>query len=323
MVIDMYPAHILESGEIQTVREHCRSTAELLAFASGAHHGLFDCIGVHQDSGFFHRQTKEGIGYEESVQNYLKECVDAATLDSLFQQSVQEITAVIERITQLTAQESDEEANREITFHIGLLARLLVSAVRDAQTICWEQFSSMAVIGALPLLVLAGWCLSPQVFSRAAKILWVLVVVVGVICIAGLAGQFRWQNLLETTAVFSRAINKINIPIYAEYFALSLVDSKETSTQTSYRMSWLPLGAFLLEVGCRLGIELLFGSAQDYPGYELLRAWTLGMFSRLDSLILLVWLTIGLFRICLLVQILRTLAERFFGSTVLNREVES
>lgn len=207
MVIDMYPAHILESGEIQTVREHCRSTAELaaralrpigltqsaylagllhdlgkckeefrqyleaaargdeairgsvnhtfaavryilehwhhsggefddsdvtaelLAFAAGAHHGLFDCIGVHQDSGFFHRQTKEGIGYEESVQNYLKECVDAATLDSLFQQSVQEITAVIERITQLTAQESDEEANREITFHIGLLARLLLSAV--------------------------------------------------------------------------------------------------------------------------------------------------------------------------------------------------
>ena len=104
-------------------------TAELLAFASGAHHGLFDCIGVHQDSGFFHRQTKEGIGYEESVQNDLKECVDAATLDSLFQQSVQEITAVIERITQLTAQESDEEANREITFHIGLLARLLLSAV--------------------------------------------------------------------------------------------------------------------------------------------------------------------------------------------------
>lgn len=207
MVIDMYPAHILESGEIQTVREHCRSTAELaaralrpigltqsaylagllhdlgkckeefrqyleaaargdeairgsvnhtfaavryilehwhrsggefddsdvtaelLAFAAGAHHGLFDCIGVHQDSGFFHRQTKEGIGYEESVQNYLKECIDAATLDSLFQQSVREISAVIERITQLTAQESDEEANREITFHIGLLARLLLSAV--------------------------------------------------------------------------------------------------------------------------------------------------------------------------------------------------
>lgn len=27
----MYPAHILESGEMQTVREHCRSTAELAA----------------------------------------------------------------------------------------------------------------------------------------------------------------------------------------------------------------------------------------------------------------------------------------------------
>ena len=33
MVIDMYPAHILESGEVQTVREHCRSTAELAARA--------------------------------------------------------------------------------------------------------------------------------------------------------------------------------------------------------------------------------------------------------------------------------------------------
>ena len=33
MVIDMYPAHTLESGEIQTVREHCRSTAELAARA--------------------------------------------------------------------------------------------------------------------------------------------------------------------------------------------------------------------------------------------------------------------------------------------------
>ena len=107
MVIDMYPAHILESGEIQTVREHCRSTAELLAFAAGAHHGLFDCIGVHQDSGFFHRQTKEGIGYEESVQNYLKECVDAATLDSLFQQSVQEISAVIEGDRRDTAEFMD------------------------------------------------------------------------------------------------------------------------------------------------------------------------------------------------------------------------
>lgn len=208
----------------------------------------------------------------------------------------------------------------------GLLlwfAAELIFAVQDAQNICWEQFSSMAVIGALPLLALAGWCLSPEVFSRAAKILWVLVIAAGIICVAGLAGQFHWQNLLETPSVSSRAVSQINLPIYAEYFAFSLVDAKETSAQTSGKISWLPLGAFLLEGGCRLGLELLFGSAQNYPGYELFRAWTLGMFSRLDSLFLLVWFAIGLFRICLLVQILRVLAERFFGSAAQNGEVES
>lgn len=35
-------------------------TAELLAFAVGSHHGLFDCVDPQQHSGFFHRQTKGG-----------------------------------------------------------------------------------------------------------------------------------------------------------------------------------------------------------------------------------------------------------------------
>ena len=207
----------------------------------------------------------------------------------------------------------------------GLLlwfAAELISAVQDAQMVCWEQFSSMAVIGVLPLLLLGGWCLSLEVFSRAAKILWVLVIVVGIICVVGLAGQFHWQNLLENTSVSSRTVSRINIPIYAEYFSFLLVDSKETPSPNSYWMPWLPLFAFLLEGSWRFGMGLLFGSAQNYPGYELLRAWTLGMFSRLDSLFLLVWLAVGLFRICLLVQILRVLAERFFGSAIQNREVE-
>ena len=50
-------------------------------------------------------------------------------LDNLFQQAVTEITPVIERISQLSAQEDDDEANKETAFYIGLLARLLLSAV--------------------------------------------------------------------------------------------------------------------------------------------------------------------------------------------------
>lgn len=162
----MYLAHIRESGEKQTVREHCRSTAdlaakalkpiglehsaylagllhdmgkckeefaqyleaaaeggeavrgsvnhtfagvrfllrqwhgpgeelgyaevaaELLAFAVGSHHGLFDCIDARQSCGFDHRLTKPGIAYEEALRNYLAECADPEELESLFQASM-------------------------------------------------------------------------------------------------------------------------------------------------------------------------------------------------------------------------------------------
>lgn len=125
-------------------------TAELLAFAVGSHHGLFDCIDQHQNSGFFHRQTKEGIGYEEAIQNFLSECADGAALDALFHQAVQEITPVIEKISQLSLQEADEAANEETSFYIGLLARLLLSAVIEGDRRDTAEFMSEIVFPSWP-----------------------------------------------------------------------------------------------------------------------------------------------------------------------------
>ena len=208
----------------------------------------------------------------------------------------------------------------------GLLlwsAAELVFAVRDAQTIGWQQFSSMAVIGILPALLWAGWSLPSDVLSRSAKILWVLVAAGGVIFVVGLLGQFQWENLLETTMVNLNRISKIKIPFYAEYFVLAFFSTEETTREMTRKIGVLPLGAFLLEGGCRIGMELLFGAAERYPGYELLRAWTLGMFSRFDSFFLLVWLAAGLFRICLLTRILRSLTERFSAEALPGGEVQS
>lgn len=172
----MYPAHIRETGERQTVREHCRNTAalaanalrplgleksaylagllhdagknkkeyedylleaaaggsvvrgsvnhtfagvrflldrwhcgegdlsysdvtaELLAFAVGSHHGLFDCVDPQQHSGFFHRQTKEGIFYDESRQGFLAEVADEEELEHLFRDAVREMTPMLDRL---------------------------------------------------------------------------------------------------------------------------------------------------------------------------------------------------------------------------------
>lgn len=203
----MYPAHIRETGERQTVQEHCRNTAalaatalrplgleksaylagllhdagknkqeyaqylseavsggnavrgsvnhtfagvrllldrwhggcgtfsysdvtaELLAFAVGSHHGLFDCIDPQQHSGFFHRQTKEGIFYDESRQGFLAEVAGEEELEHLFRDAVREMTPMLDRLAALSTQADDNEADRATAFYIGLLARMLLSAV--------------------------------------------------------------------------------------------------------------------------------------------------------------------------------------------------
>ena len=104
-------------------------TAELLAFAVGSHHGLFDCVDPQQHSGFFHRQTKEGIFYDESRQGFLAEVADEEELEHLFRDAVREMTPMLDRLAALSAQADDNEADRETAFYIGLLARMLLSAV--------------------------------------------------------------------------------------------------------------------------------------------------------------------------------------------------
>ena len=57
----------------------------------------------------------------------------------------------------------------------------------------------------------------------------------------------------------------------------------------------LPLAAFAVQTAVLLGRTMLFG-AKDYPIQELLRAWGMGMFSRLDAALLLLWLACAIFR---------------------------
>ena len=46
-----------------------------------------------------------------------------------------------------------------------------VETFRQAQELCWGNFSSMAMLGLLPLLLWAGWKLEPAVLVRCAPIL--------------------------------------------------------------------------------------------------------------------------------------------------------
>lgn len=103
-------------------------TAELLAYAAGAHHGLFDCVDMQSHSGFMHRLTKEDIDYAEARDNFFMHCATPEKLDQLFTAAESEVQAVCGRILPLL---KNPQNPAEANFYLGLLARLLLSAVID------------------------------------------------------------------------------------------------------------------------------------------------------------------------------------------------
>lgn len=100
-----------------------RLTAELLAFAVGAHHGLFDCVDQSRKLGLRYRMEKENLPYHDAMNAYLAACLDLPALDRCFDRAAKEVGAMRARMDE--GYESDEE----YYFAMGLLARLLLSAV--------------------------------------------------------------------------------------------------------------------------------------------------------------------------------------------------
>ena len=89
--------------------------------------------------------------------------------------------------------------------------------------------------------------------------------------------------------------------VYAEYF----FGPPQCAGKTPKHLLGLPWLAFAVQAAAWLGMGLVFG-AGDYPQRELLRAWNAGVFSRLDALLLLVWLACAFYRIGFLCTALRT-----------------
>ena len=122
--------------------------------------------------------------------------------------------------------------------------------------------------------------------------LWWFAAVGGVVCLLGLAGQLHWYRLF--TPAQPTAANW-DVPVYAEYFAGALL----CSARSARRTVWLPVWGFAVQAAALLGSALLFGSS-TYPRLELLRAWSSGSFSRMDALLLLLWLLCAVYRAAML-----------------------
>ncbi len=121
-------------------------TAELLACAVGAHHGLFDCIDDRRRCGFLHRLEQTDIDYEESLANYLAQCAPLEELDALFAQAVTEVGRCMEKLQPLVQDEHGVEGD----FYLGLLMRLLLSAVIEGDRRDTAEFMNHMTYPAFP-----------------------------------------------------------------------------------------------------------------------------------------------------------------------------
>lgn len=113
---------------------------EILAYAVGAHHGLFDCVDDNNNNGFTKRIQKEGIDYLNAAQEFLKICCSEQDIEDLLKQSEKEFLPVFNEIEKLADNSDAKIQNTQITFYIGFLARLILSAIIEADRSDTAQF---------------------------------------------------------------------------------------------------------------------------------------------------------------------------------------
>ena len=104
-----------------------RMTSEMIGYAIGSHHGMFDCADLDGNNGFLHRLQKDRdeLDYEETVRNYLEQVARESLIDEHFQKAVQEVEAFF----QAAKDTYGSKARGKIFFQISMLARLILSAV--------------------------------------------------------------------------------------------------------------------------------------------------------------------------------------------------
>lgn len=194
---------------------------------------------------------------------------------------------------------------------LGWFGTELVRTASTAQTVCRENFNSNGLIAVLPLLLLVSWEMKASALDRSARAIWWLLAAGALVCLAGIGNQMHWQRLFTAEGTLVWSDGWPPVPIYPEYFALPLL-----CQQRKVRQGFLlPFWSYGVQAGYALVLQLVLGRAagSGYQGLELLRAWAMGYFSRLDALLLLLWLTAALWRICLLAYLLRTLWPACIG----------
>lgn len=114
--------YLLESYHNRKSRPFSFITAEILAYAIGAHHGQFDCVDEDGNLGFTHRLLKE-IVYTEAKENFLSECAGNQNINKIYEEATGEVENIYKILLNISY------SREEVCFYLGLLTRLVLSSV--------------------------------------------------------------------------------------------------------------------------------------------------------------------------------------------------
>lgn len=124
-------AGVIYLSELTANRESVYKIAyELIAFAIGSHHGLFDAFSPDGVNGYLHRTVatdRNKIHYDEAKSQFLKECASEDEIESLLIKAKDELIVLNNKI-----KAASNKSKQHHRYYLGLAARLLTSALIDA-----------------------------------------------------------------------------------------------------------------------------------------------------------------------------------------------
>ncbi|MDD6572147.1 MAG: CRISPR-associated helicase Cas3' [Thermoflexaceae bacterium] len=118
--------YLLEKYHDEKQRWKCL-TSEIISYVIGAHHGIFDCLDLDGNNGFCHRLEKDKgeICYEEAIKNFIESVSPEKEINEYFLKATEEIQSFFEAVQK----DNNIRKQDEAPFQVGLLCRLLLSAV--------------------------------------------------------------------------------------------------------------------------------------------------------------------------------------------------
>lgn len=116
-------------------------TSEIISWVIGSHHGIFDCVDLDCKDGFQYRLDKDRkeICYEEAKFYFNKYVISEQEIEEHFNKASEEIYRFFDLIN------NDVRKNEELYFQIGILNRLILSALIYADRKDTREFMNNTV----------------------------------------------------------------------------------------------------------------------------------------------------------------------------------